>query len=103
MLARSISALAAAGLMLATPALAQDSGSVSVNTADLDLSSASGRAALDQRVRKAANQICDNGSSGMHMTLEFATCRNSILASANQQVTQLASRNDGRIQLARAR
>ena len=104
MFARTLTALAGASLLLATPALAQDVASMSVDTADLDLSSADGRARFDRRVRMAASQMCNKGSGGLSMSIVYATCRADVIASADQQVQQLAARkSDGRVQLARAR
>ena len=77
---------------------------MSVSTAGINLASDTGRAELDKRLLKAANKLCDTGSSGLSMQLSFVTCRDDVLASAKGQVNELAARNvDGRIQLARAR
>jgi UrcA family protein len=95
-------ALVGAAMLAATPAVAQnDTVSMSVKTADLNLADANDRARLDRRIRSAASQICDNGLEGIEMKMAYQSCRADILSSAN---TQLAARSgDGRIQLARAR
>ncbi len=101
MFARLSTAVAGACLLLATPAVAQDSASRSVDTADLNLATEAGRAQLDLRIRKAANQVCDNGSAGLSMQMAYQTCRSDVIASASKQVERLASLKNGRIQLAR--
>ncbi|HEX8442298.1 MAG TPA: UrcA family protein [Allosphingosinicella sp.] len=101
MFARTLTALAGAALLAATPAVAQNTASLSVDTADLNLATEAGRAKLDRRLRKAANQVCDMGTTGLPMQIAFQVCRDDVLASAGQQVQQLAANKTGRIQLAR--
>jgi UrcA family protein len=101
MFARTLTALAGAALLAATPAVAQDGSSLSVDTADLNLATEAGRAKLDLRIRKAASKVCDMGSVGLPMQMAYQTCRSNVLASASQQVQQLAANKTGRIQLAR--
>jgi UrcA family protein len=101
MLARTLTALAGAALLGATPAVAQDAVSLSVDTSDLNLATEADRATLDRRIRKAANKVCDMGSAGLPMQIAFQVCRTDVLASAGKQVQQLAANKSGRIQLAR--
>jgi UrcA family protein len=101
MFARTLAALAGVTLLAATPAVAQDTMSLSVSYADLDLSNAKDRAQFDRRVRAAARNICDDGMKGVASDMSFQACRAGIVSSVSDQ---LASRNtDGRVQLARAR
>ena len=101
MFARTLTALAGVALLAATPAVAQDAASLSVNTGDLDLATDAGRAKLDRRIRQAASKVCDMGSAGLPMQMAYQTCRSDVIASAGQQVQQLASSKTGRIELAR--
>jgi UrcA family protein len=76
-------ALVGASLLAASPAFAQnDTVSMSVSTADLNLANASDRARLDRRIRSAASQICDNGLEGVQMKMAYQSCRADILSSA---------------------
>jgi len=72
-----------------------------VNYADLDLSKLAGRAALDRRVRRAAEFLCvNNGIRGFREQMEQKACLNFAIASARPQIvrainghgTQLAMR-----------
>lgn len=100
MFARTVAVLAGTLLLAVTPAMAQDT-SVSVNTGDLDLATEAGRAQLDRRIRKAANKVCDMGSTGLPMQIAFQVCRSDVLSSADQKVQQLAASKTGRIELSR--
>jgi UrcA family protein len=91
-------ALAAA---VATPALADPSGATAaterVTYDDLNLASPSGAKVLSERIRAAANQVCDWG--GMQTTEEFSKsgqCFRRAFADGERQMNQLiASRSSG--------
>ena len=87
---------AATTLLNAAPAFAEPvtGQNVSiVSTADLDLSSAAGRAALDHRLVIAADEVCgtpsDSDLVGKNRARE---CRKEVLADARSATAELASR-----------
>ena len=87
-----IASIAAATLLIGTPALAQDSAkSVKVRTADLDLSSNQGRAKLNRRIAAAVESVCGSyASASSYEERDIARCR----AKAGDQVTtQVAARS----------
>jgi len=92
-------ALAAAGL--ATPVAAAPH-SVAVKIGDLDLSTASGNAQLQRRLRSAANEIC-----GVVPVLPLRNkamaeaCHDDVLASSADQVALARARAADQVQLAR--
>ena len=90
MFTRAFSAIVGAAL-LAAPALAQspDTMSVAVRTADLDLSSAGGRARLDRRVRQAAARICGESPRALEFRDAHRTCRSDVLADAETQIARM--------------
>ena len=101
MLARTLSAVAASALLLATPAVAQtDSVSVTIKTADLNLASNSGQARLERRVRRAAHEICGRSPGGLNADQLFAECRADVVSDAHQKIAALTS-GQSRIQVAR--
>jgi UrcA family protein len=97
MFTRTLSALAAAGLTVATLALATplhaapaDDEVVTVMIGDLDLASADGAARFDRRVRAAARSICGTMPADLNMQKQVADCQEEVIAGAR---TELA-RND---------
>jgi UrcA family protein len=94
MFTRTISAIAAAGLTVATLALATpleaaplDEESKVVRISDLDLSTDKGVAALNRRVRSAARDICGwNPRADLALTSVLVECENRIVASARPDV-----------------
>lgn len=90
-------AVVAAGLSTLTavsPAMASD-GSVAVQHDDLNLRSPSGRAALDRRIERAARSVCGTALTiELDLAANIADCRESVLASARQQVEALVSGTD---------
>jgi UrcA family protein len=92
----AVSAIVTAAAIKAVPAfsapVAPPSVSV-VRTADLDLSTPGGRAALDHRLVIAANDVCgaaaDVDLSGQNAV---RACRADVLAKARRESGQLASR-----------
>jgi UrcA family protein len=95
------SALATAAIIKAAPALAEPLPAENVSivrTADLDLSSAKGRAALDHRLVNAAAEVCgwtsDADLSGKN---ELRKCRHEVLAAArSDSEALLAGLEEGR-------
>ena len=92
----AISAAATAVVLKAAPALAdppQPQNVAIVQTADLDLTTKAGRAALDHRLVVAAYEVCGSSSdadlAGKNHDLK---CRTEILASALAQTGELAVR-----------
>ena len=98
--------LAAAAVIKGAPALAEPAQPQNVSivrTADLDLSSETGRRALDQRLVNAAREVCGEASDvDLEGKNEVRACRTSVLSSARTQGQQLASRG-GSILVAAAR
>jgi UrcA family protein len=92
----SVSALAAAALIKAVPAFAEQAlaqNIIIVHTNDLDLSSAKGRAALDHRLVNAAKLVCGTASDfDLAGNNAVRACRIDILARARATSEQLASR-----------
>jgi UrcA family protein len=100
----AVSALATAAVIKAVPAFAEPAQNVSiVRTADLDLSSAGGRAALDHRLVTAAHEACGTAADvDLAGQNQVRSCRADVLAKARTQSQQLASRG-GSILIAAAR
>lgn len=99
MIARTLSAIAAAGLTVATLAVATpihaapaDEDVVIVAIGDLDLSSADGAARFDRRVRAAARSICGTMPADLNMQRQVADCQDEVSTSAR---TVLAARSTG--------
>lgn len=90
------SALVTGAVIKAAPALAEPDQAISiVRTADLDLSSNSGRKALDHRLVVAAKDVCGTASdvdlAGKNAVRQ---CRTDALAKARARGEQLASRGE---------
>lgn len=99
--------LATAAVIKAAPALAepvQPQNVSIVHTADLDLSTAAGRNALDHRLVKAAYDVCGAASDvDLAGKNKVRTCRTDVLAKARAESRQLASRGSGTILIAASR
>ena len=82
----AMSALATAVLLKGVPALAepvQGQNMTIVSTGDLDLSTATGRAALDHRLVTAAKDVCGYASDvDLAGKNEVRACRTKVLAEA---------------------
>jgi UrcA family protein len=98
--------LATATLIKAAPAIAEPAAAQNVSivsTADLDLSTAAGRARLDHRLVTAAYEVCGTASdvdlAGQNDARE---CRADVLEKARAQSQMLASRGAS-IRIAAAR
>jgi UrcA family protein len=91
------SALITAAVIKGGPAAAEPGSnpdvSVSVvRTADLDLSTASGKRALDQRLVQAAHEVCGTASDAdLAGKNAVRACRSSVLAEARSKGDQLAN------------
>jgi UrcA family protein len=101
------SALVTAVVIKAVPAFAERAPQqvVSiVHTADLDLSTASGREALDHRLVTAAYDVCGTASDAdLAGKNQVRACRADVLAKARADSRQLASRGSGTILVAASR
>ncbi len=89
--------LITAAALKAVPALAQTAPApvnVSiVHTADLDLTSDSGKRQLDQRLANAAREVCGTASDvDLQGKNEVRACRANVLAQARAESTEVASR-----------
>lgn len=102
----AISALVTAAAIKAVPAFSEPAPAQNVSvvrTADLDLSTARGRAALDHRLVIAAHEVCGSAAdidlSGQN---QVRACRSDVLEKARAEGRELASRG-GAILVAAAR
>ena len=91
----TLAALAFAGAAI-TPAMAGNAEKmkVYVNTSDLDLGTAKGQKALDQRVEKAVRHVCrttDINTGTRVMSQEARTCLAKARTDAKQQVAALVT------------
>lgn len=96
--------LATAAVIKAAPAFAeavQAQDVTIVHTADLDLSTAAGRSALDHRLVAAAYDVCGAASDvDLAGKNKVRACRVDVLAKARAESLQLASRGSGSILIA---
>lgn len=75
-----------------------------VHPGDLDLSKAEGRAALEQRVRRAAARVCNHGERGpLSVGLYTRRCVGKAIKSAQPQIARAAERAAARQLALRAR
>lgn len=95
------SALITAGAIKAAPAFAQTApleGEVQVSlvrTADLDLRSEAGQRELDQRLARAAREVCGEASNAdLVGQNDVRQCRDDVLAKAHAQRDQLFAAAD---------
>ena len=80
-------AIAAAALAaLATPAIAHDSLSVSVDVTDLDLTQDADREKLERRIDNAARRACRLGGFDAETRRAERECRLAIIENADEQV-----------------
>jgi UrcA family protein len=91
------SALITTAAIKAVPALAepvaQDLNVSIVRTADLDLSTETGRRALDHRLVNAAREVCGTASDvDLAGQNKVRACRDNVLTDARAKGNQLASR-----------
>ena len=93
----AISAMATAAVIKGVPALAEPAPAQNVSivhTGDLDLTTATGRQALDHRLVVAAYEVCGTASdvdlAGQNKARQ---CRSKVLADARAQSSELAARN----------
>lgn len=98
---------AAAVAFSAIPCQAQSpaDGTVLVPYGDLNLASASGAAALERRIKAAANRICGTEQApGLAETLSVQGCRDDVFESARPQISKaLAMNGSGSVSLAASR
>lgn len=95
----SIALAAAAGLLIASPALAEPAEQLNVatvHTADIDLSTDAGRRALDQRLTTAAHELCDTASAVDLKALNAERdCRAAVVAAARAKASSIIAENRG--------
>ena len=90
MIARTLAALGASALLLATPAFAQDEiMSVDVQIGDLNLASDDGRAQLNRRVVRAMGQICGEQPRSLDFIDSYKVCRSEVMADADTKIAAL--------------
>ena len=90
MIARTLAAIGASTLLLATPALAQDElMSVEVKIGDLNLASDSGKAQLNRRVLGAMGEICGQAPRALDLADSYTDCRTEVLADADAKIAAL--------------
>ncbi len=85
----SVAFTSAACLLGASQAPAADPGatrSVTVSYRDLNLSTIEGATALYQRIRRAANSVCDEPGSGVTRYQEWKSCYQAAIADAVAKV-----------------
>ena len=101
---------AAAAIALVTPAFAAPASSqiyaeprsIEVQVGDLDLASGSGNAALQRRIRNAANAICGRVPVFPLREKRMAeTCHEEVLASTAEKVALAKAQSLGAVTLAR--
>lgn len=82
--------LSSIALLAATPVAAYADAarvSVTVQTADLDLTTTEGRAQLNERIDDAANRVCrDNSARGLHMRRQYEACKTQIARNSAPQI-----------------
>jgi UrcA family protein len=92
-----VSALATAAAIKAVPALSEplpEKNVAIVHTGDLDLSTASGRAALEHRLVTAAYEVCGDASDTDLAARNAAReCRADVLAKARSEGQRLSNRD----------
>ena len=91
----AVSALSTAAVIKAVPAFSEPALAQNVaivQTADLDLSTASGRAALEHRLVTAAYEVCGTASDAdLAGKNKIRECRVDVLAKARAEGQRLAS------------
>ena len=78
-----IAALLVAGT---APAIAQSNDSIQIQTADLNLESAAGRATLDRRLARAERQFCGTAGQITGSRIRVTTLERSCKAEFHRQV-----------------
>ena len=90
MLARTLAAIGASALLLATPAFAQQEPmSVEVRIGDLNLASDAGKAQLGRRVFRAMSQICGEAPRAFDILDAYQECRTDVMADADSKIAAL--------------
>lgn len=90
MIARTLAAIGASALFLATPAFAQDDVmSVEVKIGDLNLASDAGKAQLGRRVHRAMSQICGYTPRNFDILDSYRDCRSEVMADADAKIAAL--------------
>jgi UrcA family protein len=92
----AVAALAVASIFVVpTVSQAEDSQSVRVSYADLNLASLDGRQRLEHRVSHAARTVCDLGETPSQLSLAALTkdCRHDTLARVQPQLAAVIDAN----------
>jgi UrcA family protein len=97
---RTFTAVAAAALATLATFSATSSAhaaSTTVQTADLDLSTAQGQAKLEARIARAARKVCSDATTGSRIADVDEACVSQARAAIGKQLTarRAASRNGG--------
>ena len=96
----------AAFATLAAPAVAapvNETVSIPISYADLNLASPEGAASLERRIRRAVTNICGSAADGLSRRAAMVRCRKDALRDAKGQFTQViaqAARGDQHVVLA---
>jgi UrcA family protein len=91
MIARTLAAIGASALLLATPAFAQDElMSVEVQVGDLNLASVDGKAQLNRRVVRAMGEICGQQPRELRLYTGYDSCRTEVMADADAKISALS-------------
>lgn len=98
---KTLIALATAATLLAVPAAAQDASedvTITVQTGDLDLTTAADQSRLDSRVETAIRRACRSGGRDLASRRIEAACRASLAETINPSVElAIAGANETRL------
>lgn len=81
-----LTALASIALFSALPAAASGQAQERVAYGDLDLTSDSGQATLNKRIRAAVKRVCGHSSGSTADFLDWRQCRRNSMADATRQM-----------------
>ena len=95
----------AAGTLVSTAAFAQEAGyelaSASVNTADVNIATAEGRAIVERRIRNAAQAVCgDAGDRNLKIAAHAQACSKEAITIAQRSLESAVARAQSGTQVA---
>ena len=95
----------AAGTLVSTAAFAQETGyelaSASVNTADVNLATADGRATVERRIRFAAKTVCgDTGDRDLKAVTQAHVCSKEAITIAMRSLDTAVAQAQSGVQVA---
>ena len=101
----AVAAALAAGTLVSTAALAQDAAyelaSASVNTADVNIATAEGRAIVERRIRNAAQTVCgDAGDRNLKFAAHAQACSKEAISIAQRNLDSAVARLQSGTQVA---